>query len=443
MGHTLNEFEAQVLELAGRRSEQAEVFSVESDETPVTFEANRLKQLKTRRTRGVALRVIVNGRIGLASTTWLENANDLVEDALAVAELGAVATYDLPDSIEERPIATFDPAIEKLSVERMVEFGQQMVDRACGENESLLCEASLDKQVMTVRLSNSRGALGSYQQTDFSAGFGANLIRGTDMLDVWESHASARLDFDPDELVETVLHKIQLAERTTSVPTAQLPVIFSPKGMAGTLLNSLATGFNGKIVLQGASPVGDKLGEKAFSDRLTMYDDGLIDFAPGSTPFDDEGIPTRKTALVREGVVSSFLYDLYTASLADTETTGNAGRSLASLPSPASHTLWIEPGEATLDEMLGDIKEGLLIDQVMGAWAGNVLAGEFSGNVHLGYRIENGQLVGRVKDTMISGNVFQALGDIAAMSKDLHWVGGSLRLPYIYLPALGVASKSP
>ena len=92
--------------------------------------------------------------------------------------------------------------------------------------------------------------------------------------------------------------------------------------------------------------------------------------------------------------------------------------------------------------MLGGIKEGLLIDQVMGAWAGNVLAGEFSGNVHLGYRIENGQLVGRVKDTMVAGNVFQALGDIAAMSKDLHWVGGALRLPYIYLPALGVASKS-
>jgi PmbA protein len=101
----------------------------------------------------------------------------------------------------------------------------------------------------------------------------------------------------------------------------------------------------------------------------------------------------------------------------------------------------MEPGEATLPDMLADIKQGLYVDQVMGAWAGNALAGEFSGNVHLGYRIENGEIVGRVKDTMVAGNVFQALGDVAALGRELHWVGGSLRLPYLYLRSLGVASK--
>ena len=89
----LHDFEAQALEMAGRRAQQAEVYSVESTETPVTFEANRLKQLKTRRTRGVALRVIANGRVGLASTTRLDNPAALVEDALAVAEFGAEAHY--------------------------------------------------------------------------------------------------------------------------------------------------------------------------------------------------------------------------------------------------------------------------------------------------------------------------------------------------------------
>ncbi len=231
------------------------------------------------------------------------------------------------------------------------------------------------------------------------------------------------------------------AAAAQQVPTAQLPVVFSPKGIAGTLLSSLASGFNGKVVLEGASPVGDKLGMQAFSEQLTLYDDGLIDYAPGSEPFDDEGIPTRRTPLVLHGVVTSFLYDLYTASRAGTETTGNASRSLASLPSPSSHTLWMEPGAATLDDMLADIKEGILVDQVMGAWAGNVLSGEFSGNVHLGYRIENGKLAGRVKNTMVAGNVFQALSNIAAIGEELYWVGGSLRLPYLYLPALGVASK--
>ena len=442
MAHTLADFEARVLELAGARADQAEVYVVESVDTPVTFEANRLKQLRTRQSRGVALRVIANGRVGLATTTLLENPDDLVDDALETTNFGAEVAYELPARIPQSTLVTFDPATEALSIEKMVEYGQRMIDRARADNSDLLCEAGLDKQVLYVRISNSKGLSGSYQQTFFSAGFGANLIRGTDMLDVWESHVAGRLEFDPDALVDTVLHKVRLAERTATVPTAQLPVIFTPKGMANTLLDSLASGFNGKNVLEGASPVGDKLGQKAFSSQLTMYDDGLIDYAPGSAPFDDEGISTRRTTLVAEGVISAFLYDLHTAERAGTQTTGNAGRSLSSLPSPSSHTLWVEPGTATLEEMLADIKEGVLVDQVMGAWAGNVLAGEFSGNIHLGYRIENGELVGRVKDTMIAGNVFQALGNIAALGKELHWVGGSLRLPYIYLPALGVASRS-
>jgi PmbA protein len=441
MSLTLQEFEERVLELARRRAEQAEVFSVETVETPVAFEANRLKQLRTHRSRGVALRVIAGGRLGLASTTLLENPEDLVRDALAAAQFGAQAGFELPSTIEASPPAVFDPAVEALSVDEMVEIGQRMIDRARAENAALLCEAHLDKVVSTVRLHNSRGAAGSYCGTSFSLSFGVNLIRGTDMLDVWEWQTSRRLDIPADAMVETVLHKVRLAERTAKVPTAQLPVILSPKGAGSTLIESLASGFNGKIVLQGASPVGDKLGKKAFSEKLTLYDDGLLDYAAGSAPFDDEGVPTRRTALVTEGVVTAFIYDLFTAYLAGTQSTGNAERSLSSLPSPSLHTVWMAPGDASLEDMLADIQEGLLVDQVMGAWAGNILAGEFSGNVHLGYRIEKGQIVGRVKDTMIAGNVFQALGNIAAIGRELYPVGGGLRLPYIYLPALGVASK--
>jgi PmbA protein len=441
MQDTLGDFEAQVLGLAGRRAEQAEVFAIESVETPVSFEANRLKQLWTRRTRGMALRVIAGGHVGLISTTRMENAEQLVADALAVAAFGASAEYQLPSQIGDTALHLTDPSVEALTVEQMVEMGTQMIERARANHTDLLCEAELDRSAITVQIANSAGASGSYRKSDLGVSFGANLIRGTDMLDVWQSRASCRLDFHPNDLVDTVLERVDLAEQTSNVSTGQLPVIFTPKGIAGTLLNSLASGFNGKTVLEGASPVGDKLGQRVFSDRLTLYDDGLIDYGPGSEPFDDEGTPTRKTALVAEGVISSFIYDLYTAARAGTQTTGNAGRGLASLPSPAAHTLTMEPGSASLQEMMADIREGLLVDQVMGAWAGNVLAGEFSGNVHLGYRIQNGKVAGRVKDTMVAGNVFQVLAEVAGVGRELHWVGGSLRLPYLYLPAVGVASK--
>jgi len=149
----------------------------------------------------------------------------------------------------------------------------------------------------------------------------------------------------------------------------------------------------------------------------------------------------RPLPLVEAGVIRSFYYDLQTASLAGVEPTGHGRRGLGSLPSPGLSNLIFAAGETSLEEMLAEIKQGLLVDQTMGAWAGNTLAGEFSGNVHLGYLIEDGELVGRVKDTMVAGNVFQALGDVLFVGDDPVWMGGTVRVPHLCFASLGVASK--
>ena len=99
-------------------------------------------------------------------------------------------------------------------------------------------------------------------------------------------------------------------------------------------------------------------------------------------------------------------------------------------------------GDLSLAEMIADVKEGLIVYQVMGAWAGNLLAGDFSANVHLGFKIENGRLVGRVKDTMVAGNVYEAFKDrLRAVGSQAEWVGGSVKLPPLYFRSLSVASK--
>ncbi len=108
-------------------------------------------------------------------------------------------------------------------------------------------------------------------------------------------------------------------------------------------------------------------------------------------------------------------------------------------PSPSAFI--IAAGEASFDEMVQDIKEGLVVEQLMGAEQGNILGGDFSGNVLLGFKVESGKIVGRVKDTMVSGNVYQALKDIGAMGKEAKWVGGALHIPAIYIPRLSVASR--
>jgi PmbA protein len=111
------------------------------------------------------------------------------------------------------------------------------------------------------------------------------------------------------------------------------------------------------------------------------------------------------------------------------------------LPVPSPSTLVIEPGKVSFDDMVSDIKEGLVIEQLMGATQGNILGGDFSGNVLLGYKVESGKIVGRVKNTMVSGNVYQLLKEISAIGSQAKWVSGVINTPPVYCPRLSVASE--
>lgn len=432
--------EEQVLDLARRAAQEAEVYSITSTATPVSFEANRLKQLHTKEIRGLALRVVVNGRIGLASTTRLDRPERLVETALEMARYGAKAYFTLPVRDGLPKVQVYDPTLANLPVEELVEMGQEMIDRVRAYDPSILCNADLKVVARTIAILNSQGIRHTVQKTAIYVNLHANLIRGTDMLDVYEGASSCRLAIDPAGLAKKVIAKVEQARQIAAVPTRPMPVIFTPKGVAMALIQPLKLALSGKVVYQGASPLGDKLGQIVADARFSLYDDGTIDWAAASTPFDDEGTPCRRTPLIESGRVCNFYYDLQTAGMAGKASTGNGFRALESLPTPTPTSFLIATGDASLEDMLADIKEGLLVDQTMGAWSGNLLSGEFSGNVHLGYRIENGRLVGRVKDTMVAGNIFQALQGLAGIGREAEWVG-DVYTPALYFKSLGVASK--
>jgi PmbA protein len=144
---------------------------------------------------------------------------------------------------------------------------------------------------------------------------------------------------------------------------------------------------------------------------------------------------------VENGVIAGFLYDLQTAALAGIRSTGNGSRNRGGLPTPGASALVIAPGTTTFDEMVADIDEGLIVEQLMGAEQGNILSGDFSGNVLLGYKVEHGKITGRVKDTMVAGNIYAILKDIAAIGSEAKWVGSILYTPPIYCKGLSVSSK--
>ncbi len=430
-----------ILAQAKTVAEEAEVFMVSLEETPVQFEANRLKHIQSKQNISVALRIIRQGKIGYATTTELGDSQNLVNMAVETAQFGMAAKFELPSLTSYPQVEVFDPDVKSVSIEEMVKLGEELITIVRGHTSDIVCEAGVTKSVISVRIINSRGGQANYKESIFSLGIEGQLIRNTDMLFVGESESSCHPLLEPKTVAEAVLQQLELAKNRASAPTKLLPVVFTPNGVASALILPLMVAFNGRTVLEGASPIGNRLGQPVFDEKLWLWDDPTLAYRPESRPCDDEGIPSQCTPLIKQGTVANFLYDLQTAALAHTQSTGNGRRSHGGLPAPSPSAFIIAPGDTTFDEMVSDIKEGLVIEQLMGAEQGNILGGDFSGNVLLGYKVESGKIVGRVKDTMISGNIYQLLKQITAIGSKPKWVGGFLNTPPLYLPSVSVVSK--
>jgi PmbA protein len=322
----------------------------------------------------------------------------------------------------------------------MVQVGEQLIEAIRSNAPEILCEASIAKGTVSVHILNSNGGQANYEKSFFSTGIEGMIVEGNDILFVGDGQSSCHPVLDPKNLIDEVTLQLDLAKNKASLSSQPMAVIFKPNGVASALISPLISAFNGKTVFMGASPLKEKRGVQVFDKKFSLYDDALLPYEVASCPCDDEGVPGQRTPLIEDGVVSQFYYDLQTAGLAGARSTGNGSRG-GGLPSPSINSLIIKGGETAFDDMVARIKIGLIVEQLMGAGQGNVLNGDFSGNVLLGYKIENGVITGRVKDTMVSGNVYQVLKEIEAIGNDSRWVEGFLKAPSIYCANLSVAAK--
>ncbi len=434
----LNLLEA-ILAKARKVSQSAEVFLATAEELPVHLEANRLKSIRSRQSQSVALRVFKDGRIGYATATSLSDADGLVDSAVATAAYGAAVDFELPAPASYGATEIYDAAVTGVTLETMLQQAQGMAEALTKHTPGLLCEGGVGRETTTVSIVNSAGLQAHYARTEYGVAVEGVLTRATDMLFTGDEASSCSFISDLKPLVANVMRQLDWAAVTAGVSGGKMPVIFTPMGAASALVAPLMTGFNGKTVLEKASPLAGKTGQKLMDEKFSLYDDATLPLRPTSRPFDDEGVASRRLPLVESGMVKGFYYDLKTAALAGVASTGH-GQRAPGQPSPTPAAFVIPAGQAAFDDMLADIKEGLVIEQLMGATQGNILGGDFSGNVLLGYKVEHGKIAGRVKDTVVFGNVYDLLKEIAALGSDGRWVGG-LFTPSIYFPALSVASK--
>jgi PmbA protein len=422
----------QLLDLANKAgAEAAEVYQAKSLSRPVFFEANRLKQLESAQSEGIALRLWKDGQPGLAVAYGEVEPQVLVAKSIELSQLNEPETPELNGANHH----VYPDLGQTIPTEELLLMGKHAIELVRSEFPDVLCSSQWDCDIETTRLVNSLGLDCSYTDTTLSGYLAVEWVRGDDLLSVGDGQTQ-RGELNPDRIAQSVIKRLQWARKNVKPPTGKVPVLFTAKA-ADMLWETVQAALNGKQVIEGASPWSDRLGQTVISPLLTLAQEPHQ--GPFSCPFDDEGSPTRALTLIQSGKLKLFYADLTLGQLLGSGSTGNGFRSgLGSYPTPGLVNLTVSPGTLSFNELVKHLDSGLIIDQILGSGAG--MSGDFSINVELGYRVKNGEILGRVKDTMVSGNVYTALKQIIAIGADIDW-NGPCHTPSLIVEGLSVTGR--
>jgi PmbA protein len=425
----------QLVKKAMEKAQGAQATLWQTESTEVSFENDKLKSTRSAQRTHVHVKVIVDGKIGTSHTTDIHDLDGVVVRALEAAAFGSPAHFQFPGPQEGAEVRVYDGNVLPVTKPEMIQIGQEMMALIKEYNADILAGARIRKNVGRREFANSAGAAFTSESTDFGVGADGQLVRGTDILQAWHSFGWKKREIDHVGIARKAIEWFRMAERIAPIESGAMPVLFTPRGL-NVLLLSLGLGLDGKNVLLGSSPLAGKVGERIADPRFSLVDNPLIDYAANSGPYDGEGVPRQITPLIEDGVVKHFVYDLDTAGRAGTESTGHG-------PDRRPTNVLVKEGDTPYEEMIKGVQEGLLVHDVMGLGQGNPISGEFSVNVQLGYKIEKGEIVGRVKDVMLAGNVYDALNDIVAISDRAEWVSGWINgsFPYVQIGKLSVVAR--
>jgi PmbA protein len=439
---------------AARRAgaDAADAIQLVSDSVEARVRGDEIDYVKQSREHALGLRAFVRGARGLAtalvSTSDLSRAaiEGLAADAVALAR----ATAQDPDAgLPEGGFAAgwpelelLDPADRAVPLERQLaeareaEAAARAVDPRIVNSEGTSVGASFD----AVALANSAGFEGCYESAYHSlVASPVAAENGAMQTDYWLTAARRRSELEPPAAVGRRAAERAVAQLgARGLATQQVPVIFEAPA-ARAVLGNLVACLSGGSVYRKSSFLAGKLGETIGSAAVQVVDDGRRPGGLGSRPFDAEGQATRRTVLVEKGRLASYLLDVYSARKLALRSTGNAARSPASAPSVAPTNLWLEPGAASLDELIASTKRGLLVTGLFGQGF-NPVTGDFSRGAR-GFWIEGGERAFPVEEVTVAGNLAELLRDVDGKANDLLWLG-SLGAPSFRVAQLTVAGSA-
>jgi len=417
----------------------------EGDEFSANVRMREVETLKEAGSRGAGLRILRGRHTGSAYTSDLsdEGLRHMVRSAI---ELADITTEDphagLPDAADLGSIpgdlGMYCGDVEGLATEVKIDMARRAEDASLRADARIANSegASFDTHVGRHAFANSRGFAGEYRASYCSLSTVPVARAGESMeRDYWSTTARGFTGLEsPEDVGRIAAGRAVRRLGARKVETQKVPVVFEPR-TARTLLDNIFDAVHGGAVYRNESFLAGKLGERVASEKLTVIDDGTIPGLFGTSPFDDEGVPTRRTVVIENGVLRSYLLNTYTARKLGLRSTGNASRGLAGNAGVGNGNLYIERGGARPEQLITGIRDGFYVTELIG-FGVNIVTGDYSRGA-VGLWIRNGELAFPVSEVTIAGTLQGMLMNLEAVGGDLEF-RGSMAAPTLVVAEMTV-----
>jgi PmbA protein len=427
----------------------AEAIVREGNEFSTVVRLGQVETLKEAGSRGLGLRVFQGKRAAstYSSDFTPEGIEHLVRGAVELARLTSEDPFaGLPDPDQlgsiRGDLQLYFNDVYSLPPEERIDYARR-AERAALESDPRLknsdggsFDASTGRKVLANSLGfigESRGSYCSVSAVPIAQAEGKPMQR-----DYWFSVARTLTKLEsPESVGKEAARRTLRRLGARKVASTQVPVVLDPM-VAQSILDNIFDAVNGGAIYRQSSFLAGKLGEKIAGENVTVIDDGTIPGGFGTSPFDGEGIPTRRTPVIEKGVLKSYLLNTYTARKLGLKTTGNASRGLAGNPGIGAGNFFLPAGSRTPQQIIGEISRGLYITEFLG-FGVNLVTGDFSRGAS-GLWIENGDLTFPVEEITVAGNLKDMLNNISEVGNDLEF-RGSMACPTLRIDGMMVAGE--
>jgi len=416
-----------MMELAVRAADEVEIYQERTSSTEVRYSNGKADDIQSLMLGGTTIRLLKNGKVGFSYSRNCSEPERLIEGAVASLSAGVDGPASFATVSQVAPLDTWNPAIGTVTTEMLADEcrrASESLARKVGGFERGTITCSMRSDINELCILTSGGAVLNSRQ-----GF----VRGTPSLaypgtgaTLSRSEAAKQFFQISDEALDFIADVHQSSRKQVSVPSGRMKVLFMPAAVF-TLSWRLMVGTSGRSVFRKESPLVDCLGQSIAHPGITVIDDPWDGRFPGGRSFDDEGTPTQPLTLIENGVLKSFFYDRLYAKKANHHPTGHgyknaggfSGNSLSTPPQPSLQHLTIKPGQSGFSDLVKMMDRGVIVFGPLGPHSGNIPNGDFSIGLAPGLFVENGQIIGRARDAMVAGNLYDLLKDVIGIGNQL------------------------